>query len=789
MNLTTILSEIIEKQKDRLWLFVPILLGFGAAFYISFEERFSENYLFFLTLFFASVLFSYLTRFSFRSLAFLSVAIFLFGCFYTNFYQNIFLNQTKITGKVYVDAVAKVESIKEFYNPRTKLTGASLLLTNLNLYQTDFTKKPEVKKIKITKKRKSEKKPSHLKKNCHEVMALLFDLQDSRDSLCQKPKKIKSQKVKKYSAKKVHNSFVNIDGYQDVDRKFMDFSKHYQQVKWVENNGRKQFVNPPQKIFISLPKYYHDLNVNDLIAIRVSLEMPDKRQFPDDFDFGINAKAQKIGAYGYGMGKVKILRKAQISSLDQYFISLSSSAKERILKVLSNDEAAIAIALLVGDQNYISKNLMIDIRNSGLAHLLSISGFHLSLMATIFLFITRFLLSRSENLALNFDLKKIAAIAAIFATYFYLKIANSPLPAQRSFLMVLFFLISIFLSQKINAKRVVMSALFLMILANPYNIFNIGFQLSFLAIIVLGAFYDNFSKFVTTDSKNFIIKFFYYFLGIILTSIAIQIAMIPLLMHSFQNISILGFIANILAIPLASFFVMPLGFLALFLMPIFLEKYVLLLMKPGLTMIAKIAHFVANLDYSYFISPKLSNAGLIIALIGIFLICLSKDKLRIFGILLFIFSFFTISFNHKPNLAFSRDQKLFAIYDEKDGLIISKEIANAKLRDAWLKFFTVKEYKTFDDFSDEELKTKGILCDEKKCLIKKNKNFLILIKRNELSEICQNNFDVIVNLTRKYELPACVEDDKIKINNLDFYQKGGWFFYFLDDGLKIRNSG
>lgn len=753
MNPTAYLAKIINQERHQLWNWLPAIFAFGVIFYINLQQQFLDHVLILLAIFFTSAILAYLNRASYRSFVFLSLALFLFAGFYSNFYQKIFLNHTEISGKAYVDGIAKVEEINKFYNPVSHLTGASLLLKDPVLYQMQFGEK-KVEKPKIIKK-----------------------------------KKFTSRKKKKFS-KTIHKKYANINGYQDLDRKFFDFSTNYQNVQWVDSKGRKQFPNPPKKLLINIVKYADDIKINDVIALKLSLNPSRKGEFPDDFNFDLNAKAKQIGGYGYGFGEIKIVKKAEISSLDEFFISLRQSAKDKIFKATDGDNAAIISALLIGDQKDISLTLMKDIRGSGLAHLLSISGFHLSLMAMIFLVGARFLLSRSEYLALNFDLKKISAIGAIITTYFYLKISGSPLPAQRSFLMVLFFLISIFVSQKLNAKRTIMAALFLMILANPYNIFNVGFQLSFAAILVLGAFSDNFGFLIKKEpDQSFLSKAFYYFITIVLTSIAIQIATTPFLMYSFKNVSVLGFIANILAIPLASFFVMPVGFLALFLMPFSLEKYVLILMKQGVVLIAKISTFVANLDYSYFISPQLSGIGLVLAVAGLFMICLSESQLKFWGIAIFLSAFLTLSFAQKPDISFQSKQKFFTIYDEKNGLIFSKDLRPSKNRDLWLKYFNQKDFKSYTDLTLEEKKERGIFCKKESCTAEiKGKIFLILLERTKVSEICVNNFDIIVNLTSKYELPTCVKDDKMKIDNLNFYQNGGQFFYFRNGGFEVKSS-
>jgi len=809
-KLTAFFYDIFAQEKDNLWLWMPVLFGFGAAFYFLFEESFIEKFSLLFALFFISSFLAFLNRNSLRFLIFLGCALFLLGGFYSDFYQKTVFNHTKISGKIYVDGIGKVESIRKFYNPKNGVEGSNLVISEPVLYKSKFAEKK--KKVKKSRQKKLSKqiqedakidvnsgsnveegdailiKPKKKKRRRRksdevEVSRLLkFEASFAENILVKKtvdkkPKKKAPRKKKKISEKTILKNFVNLKNYQEIDREFLDYSKNYQVVNWQEIKGREYFPNPPQKISINLIKNFDNISVNDVIAVRMMLQPSKGREFPDDFDFSLDAKFKKIGAYGFAIGEARILKKAEISSLEQWFLDLREKVRRKIENSLEGDISGIALAFLIGDQNRISKNLMSDIRNSGLAHLLSISGFHLALASAIFFVSTRFILSRSTFLILNFDIKKAAAIVAISGTYFYLKIAASPIPAQRAFIMVLLVLIALFVGQKINSKRAIMTAVLALILYNPLAVFNVSFQLSFAAILVLGSFYEVMPR---LRFNNLFLKAICYFIEIILVSIIIQIATTPFLMHSFQNVSLLGFIANILAIPLTSFFLMPLGFLALFLMPLNLEKYVLILMGKGILLIEKIAVFVSKMNYSNLVSPQLSGFGLVVAILGLLLICLSSSRLRWFGVVIFSLSFLTLIFDKEPDILFDGGQKFFAVYDQKNGLIFSKDLKPSKEREIWMKKMGEVNFKS--------IVSESFTCDEAKCLITKSQKILVLLKRNKISEICKNDFDVIVNLTSKYLLPPCIAAEKIKIDNFDFYQKGGQFFYFEEGKIRIKTT-
>ena len=771
-NRMNFFTKIFDREQHNFPLWLPVFFAFGVAFYFSFSANFLEKFPFFLTLFGVAIFLFILNR----SLTLLVCVVFLAGSFYAKIYEK----PASVTNKLFVDVVGKVESVKKFTNPINGVEGLSLVIAEPALEKiTNYKKKkPAVKKHKTKKSKKhSASSPSSPHSSLSSPRKRGSRSKKLEAKVTPLDPRFRENNKPELRASDIKN-LANLPDYQELDRKFLDYRGAYQQelptnlkkisVNLVTGSRNKCGVTGDVCRPVLVAGSANEISVNDKISFRAFLQPPRSREFPGDFDYAFDAKIKQIEAYGFVSGEAKILEKGEISNLDEWFLSLREKVRRKIFSILTGDEAAIAAAFLIGDQHQISKESAAEIRNSGLSHLLSISGFHLSLAGAIFFFSLRFALARNEYLALHFDLKKIAAAVAIFAVYFYLKLAGSPLPAQRAFLFVLCALLALFFSEKLDARRAIMFGALLLILLNPYAVFSVSFQLSFAAILVL----VNFSK----PGRN-------YFWQIILLSILIQIATIPFLMHHFRNLSLFGFVANVLAIPLASFVVMPLGFLALFLMPIGLAKPALLLMNPGIIGLEKIADFVSGISYSHFISPWLPSFGLAIAIFGLLLACLAKTQLRFVGMVIFLAAFLTIFSVKKPDIIFERDQKFFAVYGE-NGLEFSKKLRPSKQRASWMKQFDESEFKTFPP---------TFLCEKNRCeILVKNKKILVLLQRNKISEICASKFDVIVNLTKKYQLPACVGEDKMKIDNEDFYSEGTQFLFFENKELrsdKINRSG
>jgi competence protein ComEC len=364
---------------------------------------------------------------------------------------------------------------------------------------------------------------------------------------------------------------------------------------------------------------------------------------------------------------------------------------------------------------------------------------------------TRFILSYSEYITTHYDIKKISAILAIISSYFYLELAGSPVPAVRSFIAVAAVMLAILFDKKLDVFRAISVAGLIIILFDPYSIFSVSFQLSFGAILALACTTQFFKK---KNHNSFIKKISFYFFEVVVISLFAQVVTLPFLIYYFGNISIYGALSNILAIPLTSFFVMPLEFLSLLLMPFGLDYFFLKLAGLGNTAIINIAKFVSDMSYSHFSVLQVSKISLYFAVVGGLIFAFFEHKVRWLGALIFLTSFAFLFFAKAPNLLIDNEGKFFAIYDKKNGLIFSKFLKDSKEKEMWMSKMNEAEFKFLDEFSDESKAVSGIDCNDNRCLLNHGET-LILLKRSRISDICKSSAKNIVNLNKKYKLPSC----------------------------------
>ncbi len=214
----------------------------------------------------------------------------------------------------------------------------------------------------------------------------------------------------------------------------------------------------------------------------------------------------------------------------------------------------IITALATGDRRAISSQQWTVLQTTGTSHLMAISGLHVGLVAGIAFFLFRLLFAAVPQLPLLFPSHKAAAVMAMLCAAFYSLMAGFSLPTQRALLMLTVLLVAIILQRRVQALNVLSLSLLLVLIIDPISILSAGFWLSFAAvamimyILLLRSHKDGWTESGMFKAVNMQWK--------------LSLMMAPATLLFFQQIPVSGPVANLVAIPVVAFLIVPLVLLA-----------------------------------------------------------------------------------------------------------------------------------------------------------------------------------------------------------------------------------
>lgn len=358
----------------------------------------------------------------------------------------------------------------------------------------------------------------------------------------------------------------------------------------------------PEKVRLTIRKD-SEVRVGQLVRVLAGLNPPSEPLIPGGFDFRRYLYFQKIGAIGFVYNAPEILSDEPAgfsTSWNSFIETLRQRIEKRIYDVLPPNKAAIAAALLVGKKNAISDEDQQAMRDAGLAHMLAISGLHVGIFAGTLFFVLRFIMACIPLLALRYPIKKIAAVMAVAGATFYMFLAGTTVPTQRSVLMISIVFLAIILDRSPISLRLVAASALVVLALRPESLLSVSFQMSFAAVTCMIYFYSvTRQMWINLYTQASLSKrFAVYFLGICMTTIIASIATAPFALYHFGQVSFIGSAANLVAVPLFGFFVMPIALISLLLMPLGLDKWSLVMMGYGIEGMLDISYWAAALPYS-----------------------------------------------------------------------------------------------------------------------------------------------------------------------------------------------
>lgn len=178
-----------------------------------------------------------------------------------------------------------------------------------------------------------------------------------------------------------------------------------------------------------------DLAVGDLVRIRTLLRPPASPAFPGAWDLQRDAFFSGLGAYGVALNPAERLERNAPSGIAAWFRALRDEVNRRIVSGLPGPAGAVAAALMTGTQTAIPIATRNELRDSGLAHLLSVSGLHIAIVMGLVIGAVRTAMALSERMALHLPVRTIAAIMGLIAGALYMALTGVQVPILRSLAM------------------------------------------------------------------------------------------------------------------------------------------------------------------------------------------------------------------------------------------------------------------------------------------------------------------------------------------------------------------
>jgi len=428
------------------------------------------------------------------------------------------------------------------------------------------------------------------------------------------------------------------------------------------------------------------LKAGQRVAVAGQLMPPSAPILPGGFDFQRYMFFKRIGAVGFIYYAPEVLQEAP---QDEQFLLLlrgwRSVIAQRVQVVLGEQKGAVATALLTAERSAIAEEDTVAMRESGLAHILAISGLHIGLFSGVIFFIVRLVLAVVPGMALHYPIKKYAAVIAFAGACFYGMLAGFPVSTQRALIMLSVVYLAVLLDRSPFSMRLVAFAALAVLVINPAALMGASFQLSFAAVAALIVVYEWLRPFwsVWYAQGTFFKKVALYFIGVCLTTVIASTATAPLALYHFQQVSMLGNAANLVAVPMMAFVVMPFAVLALFLMPFGLEGLPLQGMGWGIGHMLETAHYFSSIPGAIWRVRVFPLAGLLCLVFAFFGVALLKGWVRMVALPLVVMGVLVIGMHQLPDILMAQSFDLVMVRGEDERLYLSSKRKEKFVAENW----------------------------------------------------------------------------------------------------------
>ena len=413
-----------------------------------------------------------------------------------------------------------------------------------------------------------------------------------------------------------------------------------------------------------------NLKPGDAVRLKATLSPPPGPSLPGDYDFARAAWFQRLGGVGYSVGAAEIMPDAEAPPLGlrvgTWIERVRQAIGRRVTEVLPGQTGAIANALITGERGAISEATNQAFRDSGLFHILSISGLHMTIMAGAVFFCMRLALAAIPAVALRYPIKKWAAVGAMAGALAYLLISGSAFATVRSYIMISIMFLAVLLDRPAVALRNVALAALVILVLWPESLFDAGFQMSFAAVVALVSAYEWLRARRRGEAREAwfggLLQTGWLFLGgIVLSTLIASLAVAPFGIYHFHNTQQFAILANLIAIPICNLIVMPAALATLVAMPFGLEAGPLWLMGWGIEAMEWCARRVAALPGAVGRVPAIPTSAFVLMVAGGLWCALWRTRWRLLGVLPIAAGLMLAPGTRRPDVLIGRGADLVAV--------------------------------------------------------------------------------------------------------------------------------
>jgi competence protein ComEC len=448
------------------------------------------------------------------------------------------------------------------------------------------------------------------------------------------------------------------------------------------------------------------------VRVRAWLMPPAPPAVPGAYDFSRAAYFQQIGGTGRALA-IEVLPGTAQGGWSAFVARARQGLGQHILAHLGGSEGAIAVALANGDQAGIPQADNDAMRRSGLAHLLSVSGLHLTALVGAVMLLTLKLLALSPWLALRLRLVLIAAGAGALAGIAYTILTGAEVPTVRSCIASLLVLGGIALGREALTLRIVAAGALIVLVLWPDSLVGPSFQLSFAAITALVAFHHHpkVRAFLAARDETLPLKFGRATVGLVLTGLAVELALAPIGLYYFHKSGLYGAAANIVAIPLTTFVIMPAEALALLLDMVGLGGPAWWVAGQGLHLLLVIARKTAAMPGAVAMLPTMPDGAYALMVAGGLWLCLWRTRWRWWGVAPFALGALWALVTPAPDLLVTGDGRHMAVIDGGRNIGVLRERAGDYVRS------TMAESSGLEGFVPDLDDVEGAACNDDACAV------------------------------------------------------------------------